>query len=146
MIGALFKIAQLLSHIIYMVTHSLQLTALHQVFQKLLVIYLLPTSQPSEDARLARRQHYRAVRGQYSGDISSACKRCSVRIYQCKDHLANRRCAKNGIDTAANESALKMYVALCGVVPRQIGVVWWNFVFFMWRDIKGMKTFCCVLL
>ena len=27
-----------------------------------LITYLLPTSQPSEDARLARRQHYRAVR------------------------------------------------------------------------------------
>ena len=30
-------------------------------------LILLPTSQPSEDARLARREHYRAV--QYAIDI-----------------------------------------------------------------------------
>ena len=28
-----------------------------------------------------------------------------------------------------------MYVALGGVVPRQIGVAWWSCVFFMWTDI-----------
>ena len=56
------------------------------------------------------------------------------------DHWANRRCAKNCIETAANESALKMYLALGGVVPRKVGV-WWSCVFFMWLDIKGIKTF-----
>ena len=57
-----------------------------------------------------------------------------------------RRCAKNCIETASNGSALKMYVTLGGVVPRQIGVVWWSCVFFMWGDIKGIKTFFRVLL
>ena len=44
--------------------------------------------------------------------ISSACERCSP-------HWANRRCAKNCTKTAANGSALKMYVALDGLVPRK---------------------------
>ena len=69
---------------------------------------------------------------------------------QCKDHLTNRRSPKNCIEIAANENALKMYVAFCGVVPQQIGVVWWGCVFFMWRDIKGIKRsfvfFCEVYL
>ena len=41
--------------------------AMHSV-----VVLLLPTRQLSEDARLARRQHYRAVR--IAEKISSACK------------------------------------------------------------------------
>ena len=57
-----------------------------------------------------------------------------VRDVVYKDHLANRRCAKNCIETAANESALKMYVALGGVVPRQFGVVWWSCVFFIYVE------------
>ena len=37
---------------------------MHSVQQKKLklLMLVLPTSQPSEDARLVRRQHYRAVR------------------------------------------------------------------------------------
>ena len=36
---------------------------------------LLPTSQPSEDARLARRQHYRAVRKYCVGGKNLECSR-----------------------------------------------------------------------
>ena len=58
--------------------------------------------------------------------ISSVCKRCTVLL----GHWANRRCAKNCTETAANGSALMMYLVLGGVGPRQIGVVYWSCVFF----------------
>ena len=69
---------------------------------------------------------------------------------KCKDHLANQRCTKNCIDTAANKSALKMFIVLGGMVPRQIGVVWWSCVSLCGEILKESKRsfvfFCEVYL